>query len=97
MSHAKLGSLDYARFCGESIEETDTASAPEEPIPFYEISCKLSSVKEGATSLALPWLRLCTFTAGVQIQSLVRELRSQMPHYTAKKFKTTTTTEKKTK
>ena len=38
-------------------------------------------------SLAVQWLRLDVFFAGTLIQSLVRELRSCMPHSTAKKKK----------
>ena len=32
------------------------------------------------TSLDVQWLRTCAFTAGVQVQSLVRELRFRMLH-----------------
>ena len=39
------------------------------------------------TSLAVQWLRLCACPAGAQVQPLVRELRSRMPHIAANKKK----------
>ena len=38
----------------------------------------------GGTSLVVQWPRLCAPMQGVQVQPLVRELRSLMPHGTAK-------------
>ena len=43
--------------------------------------------KGGGTSLAAQQLRFCTPTVGAQVWSLVRELRSRMPHGAAKKKK----------
>ena len=37
------------------------------------------------TSLAVQWLRHCSYTAGAQVQPLVGELRSHMLHSVAKK------------
>ena len=41
---------------------------------------------ESRNSLAVLWLGLGSFTAGVQVQSLVRELRSHKPYGVAKKI-----------
>ena len=38
-------------------------------------------------SLAVQWLGLCAFTAGVWVRPLVGELRSRMLHHAAKKKK----------
>ena len=45
------------------------------------------SYKKKENSLVVQWLGLCAFTAGAQVQSLVRELRSREPHSVAKKKK----------
>ena len=39
------------------------------------------------TALVVLWLGLCAFTARVQVQSLVRELRPHKPHSAARKQK----------
>ena len=48
---------------------------------------RVSYKKKKGNSLVVQWLGLCAFTAGAQVQSLVRELRSREPHSVAKKKK----------
>ena len=45
---------------------------------------KKKKISDFGTSLLIQWLRLCASTAGVQVPSLVRELRQCMPHSEAK-------------
>ena len=46
--------------------------------PFWSLFESCQNVEWG-TSLVVQWLRLCSSTQGAQVQSVVRELRPQMP------------------
>ena len=52
------------------------------------ILCVLTYATEPlGTALVVLWIALGPFTAGVQVQSLVRELRPRKPHSAARKQK----------
>ena len=53
----------------------------------YEKHVVPQKLKHKGNSLAVQWLGLGAFTAGAQVQSLVRELRSHRPHIQSKKKK----------
>ena len=57
-------------------------------VPFFLLK-KIFHCTDAQEFLVVLWLGLGAFTAGVQIQSLLRELRSRKPHDAAKKKKKT--------
>ena len=73
-------------------KQNDTVVKNEEFYSAYYLWLSLygritTNLKISGNSLAVQWLGLGAFTAGVQVQSLIRELRSRKPHHVAKKKK----------
>ena len=72
------------RGCGE-IRALCTATWNSKWYSYYEKHVAPQKLKHKENCLAVQWLGLGAFTAGAQVQSLVRDLRSHRPHITVKK------------